>query len=307
MDFTAAINQIFILFLIMFIGVFAKRKKVITGDTEKSISSIIIKIAMPAMVLSSSSIAYQSDIVPNMLSILLVTIVSYFIIIGFAMLSSSLFKFEKKTANVYNSLLVFANVGFMGYPVARALFGEIGVFYTSVVNLVFTSMVWTYGILLYNSKGKLNFKSLVNIGTLSSVIGILLFLLQVRMPAPILAALDLTGEITTPLSMLLIGALIAEINVKALFSDWRVYCISFVKLLLIPLVTALILKAFGLNEMVLSLCVVMAAMPSAATNAIFAKEFDVNPTFASVGVFITTLLCIGTLPLIMYFLTAVVL
>jgi predicted permease len=238
-----------------------------------------------------------------MINIFLITVISYIAIIAFGMINSYVFKFEKSTANVYISLIVFANVGFMGYPVARALYGEIGVFYTSIANLVFTTMVWTYGILLFNSKGKLNLKSLLNIGTISSLLGIFLFLLQITIPGPILSALDLTGRMTTPLSMLLIGALIAKVNIKELFSDWKVYYTSFIKLLVIPLITALILKQLNYNEMVISICTIMAAMPAAATNAIFAKEFDVNPTFASIGVFITTLLCIFTLPFILYFLT----
>lgn len=299
----AAVNQILVLFIIMFIGIISKKKNIINENVEKSISTLLVKIGMPAMVISSSSIAYSSEILPNMFNILLITIVSYISIIAFGSLSSLVFKFEKNTANVYTSLIVFANVGFMGYPVARALYGEIGVFYTAIVNLVFTTMVWTYGILLYNSKGKLNFKSLINIGTISSLLGILLFLIQVHIPGPILSALDLTGRMTTPLSMLLIGALIANVNVKALFSDWKVYWTSFIKLLVIPLITALFLKLLNYNEMVISICTIMAAMPAAATNAIFAKEFDVNPTFASIGVFITTMLCIATLPLILYFLT----
>ncbi|HYE09974.1 MAG TPA: AEC family transporter [Patescibacteria group bacterium] len=299
----AAVNQILVLFIIMFIGVIAKKKNIINETSEKSISTILTKIGMPAMVLSSSSIAYSKEILPNMLHIFLITIVSYIAIIAFGYINSSLFKFEKNTSNVYISLILFANVGFMGYPVARALYGEIGVFYTSIANLVFSTMVWTYGILLFSSKGKLNFKSLVNIGTISSLSGILLFLLQISIPGPLLSALDLTGRMTTPLSMLLIGAMIANVNMKELFSDWKVYWTSFIKLLVIPAVTVFLLKLLNFNEIVVSICTIMAAMPAAATNAIFAKEFDVNPTFASIGVFITTLLCIVTLPLMLYFLT----
>ncbi len=303
MNSTAAINQIFILFIIMFIGVIAKKKGIINESVEKSISTVLTRIAMPAMVLSAAFITYSAEILPNMLQIFVITVLSYIAIILLGTLSGKLLRFDRNTASVYQSLLVFANVGFMGYPVARALYGEIGVFYTSVVNLVFSAMMWTYGILLYNSKEKLNFKSLFNIGTISSLLGILLFMLQVPVPAPILSALDLTGKMTTPLSMLLIGAMIANVSVKLLFSDWKVYWTSFLKLLIFPLATVFLLKLLHLNDMVVAICTIMAAMPAAATNAIFAKEFDVNPTFASIGVFITTLLCIGTLPLILYFLT----
>ncbi|MDF2532835.1 MAG: Auxin Efflux Carrier, partial [Clostridia bacterium] len=130
----AAVNQILVLFIIMFIGVIAKKKNIINETTEKSISTLLTKIGMPAMVLTSSSIAYSKEILPNMLHILLITIASYIAIIAFGYLNSSLFKFEKNTSNVYISLILFANVGFMGYPVARALYGEIGVFYTSIAN-----------------------------------------------------------------------------------------------------------------------------------------------------------------------------
>ncbi|MDF2840984.1 MAG: transporter, partial [Clostridia bacterium] len=252
-----AANQIFILFIIMFIGVIAKRKKIIDENIEKSISTILIRIGMPAMVLSSSSIAFSSEILPNMLSIFIITAVSYMAIIGLGILNSKLFKFDKDTTSVYISLIVFANVGFMGYPVARALFGEIGVFYTSIANLVFSAMMWTYGILLYNNKGKINFKSLTNIGTISSLIAIFLFLFQIAIPAPILSALELTGRMTTPLSMLLIGALIAKVNMKTLFSDWKVYWTSFMKLLVLPMVTALILKQLNYNDIVVSICTIM--------------------------------------------------
>ena len=298
-----AVNQLLILFIIMFIGVIAKKKNVINENMEKSISSLLVKIGMPALVISSSSITYSKEILPNMLNIFLITIASYAVITAFGYINASIFKFERSTANVYISLILFGNVGFMGYPVARALYGELGVFYASIVNLVFSTIAWTYGILLYNSKVKLNFKSLANIGTTSSLLGILLFLMQIPIPRAVLSALDLTGRMTTPLSMLLIGALIANINVKELFSDWRVYWTSFIKLLVIPLTTAFILKLLNFNEMVVSISTIMAAMPSAAINVIVAKEFDVNPDFTSVGVFITTLLCIITLPFMLFFLT----
>lgn len=301
-----AVNQILILFIIMFIGAVAKKRNIINEDIEKSISSILTKIGLPALVLSSSFIAYSSEIVPNMINIFIVTAITYAAVIAFGILNSKLFKLEKSTASVYISLIVFPNAGFMGFPVAYALYGDIGVFYASIANLIFSIVVWTYGVLLYNSKEKLNFKSLANIGTISAILGIIIFLLQIPVPKPILSAMELTGKMTTPLSMLLIGALIANVNVKELFSNWLVYWTCLIKLIVIPIATIFILKYFNYSEMVIAICTVMAAMPAAATNAIFANEYDVNPTFASIGVFMTTLLCIVTLPLMLYILSIAV-
>jgi predicted permease len=290
----------------MLIGIIAKRSNVITESIEKSISTLIMKIAMPALIITSSSIRYSKEIIPNMFNIFLITVISYTLFAVLGMLTSSLFKFDRESSSVYISLLVFANVGFMGFPLAKAVYGDIGVFYASIVNLVFTVGIWTYGILLYNSNGKIEWKNLLNIGTISSIIAIFMFLVQLQLPAPIMTALDLTGKMTTPLSMLMIGSLIAKINLKELFGDWKVYWVSLLKLIIFPLATALILKAFGYNKTVIDICTLMAAVPSAATNSIFANEFNVNPVFASIGVFITTMLCIVTLPFILYFLTLLV-
>lgn len=303
MNFFTAISQILILFIIMFIGAAAKRAKVLNSSIEDSISVLLIQIAMPALVISSTNFERTSEVLPNMLSILAITFVSYLVAIVLSTAAVKALKYDRESANVFISLIVFANVGFMGYPVTRAFFSEVGVFYATVVNLVFTSFLWTYGILLFNSQGKPDYKKLLNIGTISALIAVFMFLFQLRLPYYIQTAFDLTGKMTTPLSMILIGAMIAEIDIAKLVSNKKVYLVAAVKLLIMPLATAFLLKYLGFNSTVISICTVMAAMPSGATNAIFARQFDSEPLFASVGVFITTLLSILTLPITVFVLT----
>lgn len=307
MDFNTAVIQILILFIIMFIGIAAKRARIINNGMEDSISVLLMKIALPALVVSSTNFERTSEVLPNMINILIITIISYILTILLCTMTAKALHFDKKSANVFISLVLFGNVGFMGYPVARAFFGEIGVFYSTVVNLVFTTFLWTYGVLLFDSRGKLDLKKLLNIGSISTVIALFMFFFQLRLPYSLQTALELTGKMTTPLSMLLIGALIAEIDIAKLVSNKRIYLVSAIRLFLIPLATAFILKLMNFNDMVISICTLMAAMPSGATNAIFAKQFDSEPLFASIGVFITTLLSILTLPLIVYILTNFVL
>ncbi|HYE81206.1 MAG TPA: AEC family transporter [Clostridia bacterium] len=303
MDFNTAISQILILFIIMFMGVAAKKSRILDKSVQDSISILLMDVALPALVLSSTNFERTAEVLPNMLSILMITVVSYILTILLCMLIVRVLHYEKKIANVFISLIVFANVGFMGYPVARAFFAEIGVFYTAVANLVFGVFLWTYGILLFNRQEKVELKKLLNLGSISSFIAILMFIFELRLPYPLFSALELTGKMTAPLSMLLIGAIIAEIDIAKLVSNKKAYLVSAIKLVLIPLTTAYILKLMGINSIVISICTLMAAMPSGATNAIFALQFDSEPLFASIGVFITTLLSIITLPLTVYVLT----
>jgi len=307
MDFYTAISQILILFIIMFVGAAAKKAKILNSSIEDSMSVLLIQIAMPALVISSTNFERTSEVLPNMISILAITFVSYILTIVLCTAAVKGLRYDKKSANVFISLIVFANVGFMGYPVARAFFSEIGVFYATAANLVFTSFLWTYGILLFNSQGKPDYKKLLNIGTISALMAVFMSIFQIRLPYYFQTAFDLTGKMTTPLSMLLIGAMIAEIDIAKLVSNKKVYLVAIIKLLIIPLATAFLLKYLGFNDTVISICTVMAAMPSGATNAIFARQFDSEPLFASIGVFITTLLSILTLPLTVFVLTNFVL
>lgn len=303
MDFNTAISQILILFIIMFVGTAAKKAKIIDESIQNSISVILMQIALPSLVLSSTNITRNAEVLPNLISILIITFITYMLTILLCMLIVKGLRFDQKTAAVFIALIVFGNVGFMGYPMAKAFFGEIGVFYATASNLVFTVFLWTYGILLFNRQGKINLKKLLNLGSISTLIAILMFVFQISLPYSFQMAFDLIGKMTTPLAMILIGALIAEIDASKLVSDKKVYLMSAVRLILIPLVTAFFLKFIGFNTMVISVCTLMAAMPSGATNAIFAEQFDVEPLFASAGVFITTLLSILTLPLTLYMLT----
>jgi predicted permease len=303
MDFNTAVNQILLLFIIMFVGIVAKKTKIINESTENSISVLIMNIAMPSMVLASTNFERTSEVLPNMINILLISLVSFTLIILASMVIAKALHFDKKNANVFISLLVFGNVGFMGYPVAKAFFSDIGVFYATAVNLVFALFLWTYGILLFNSQEKINPKKLLNIGTISSIIAILMFVFQLRLPYHFQTAFDMIGKMTTPLSMILIGAMIAEIDAVKLVSNKKVYLVAAIKLIIIPVATAYTLKLMGFNTIVISICTLMASMPSGATNAIFARQFNSEPLFASIGVFITTLLSILTLPLTVYILT----
>lgn len=302
MNLQVAVNQILILFTIMSIGFISKKIKLINENTEKSLSSILLNITLPALMLCTINVNYDSETLPNMLQIFYITLALYGTIVLFANVTAKLFRFKSPLAETYINLITFANVGFMGFPIVNAMLGSIGVLYATVANLIFNVFLWTYGILIINKEGSIDFKKLFNIGTIASALTIILFILKVKMPSILLTALDMVGDMTTPISMILIGSYIADINSVKSFFDWRIGMISLFRLLLIPSALAFILSWLGINNTVISLCTILAAAPSATTNAIFAKQFNAEPTFTSVAVFVTTLLFLLTLPIIIFML-----
>ena len=307
MDFNIAVTQILILFTIMFIGVIARKKNIINEHAKDALSTIIVNIGMPCLVLSSTNFQSSSDIRPNIINIFVITAIYYVAVIIISFLIVKVLKIKVPRSNVFISLLVFANVGFIGYPVARAFFQEVGIFYAAIANLLYHIVMWTFGILLFDSKEKIKFSKIFNVGAVSCAATIILFLSGLKLPYIIQNALQLTGNMSVPLSMILIGAMIAEVKIVNMFSDKDILIMTFIKNFLLPIITAVILKFLGFNAIVISICTLMAAMPSGALNAIFAREYDAEPVFASIGVFVSTLLCIISLPVVVFFLTTIIL
>jgi len=298
MDLQVVMEQILIFFTIMAMGFIGKKSKIIDENTEKSLSNVLLNISLPALMLSSINVDYDSETMPNMLQIFIITFLLYIAVIIFASITAKLFKFKWPLSGTYKNLLVFANVGFMGFPIVNAIFGPIGILYATVANLIFNIFLWTYGILTIKRESSTDFKQLLNIGTIVSALTIFLFLVKIRMPLVLFKALDIVGDMTTPISMILLGSFIGDITSPRLLLDWRIMIISFFKLLLIPVTLSIILKWFEINHIVTSLCVILSATPSAATNAIFAKKFDAEPVFTSIAVFFATLLSLITLPIV---------
>jgi predicted permease len=123
-----------------------------------------------------------------------------------------------------------------------------------------------------------------------------MFVFSVVMPPPFLQNLKLIGDITTPLSMMIIGITLSQADIKGIFAHWRNYVTVLVRLVFIPLLAVCVLPLFGLRGGLLSLSVITAAMPAAAATTILASSYDVAPEEASAIVFLSTVLCIVTIP-----------
>lgn len=126
------------------------------------------------------------------------------------------------------------------------------------------------------------------------------FFLTSRSPCPRSTggAVTLLGDLKTPLSRVVIGGVLAEMALKSVFTNWRVYVVSTMRLLLVPLLTWAILRPFITDPLMLGVPVILAAMPSAANAVLLAEEYRSDAELASQGVFISTLFCIVTIPVI---------
>lgn len=305
-DILSVINQVVILLLLMTTGLIAAKIGIIDRNTRKRVADILILITSPALVITSFQIEGTQDMRNGMI---LVAVFAIIAMPAMALLGKYLWKnsIESRRKVLMHST-IFSNCGYMGYPVLGSLFGNIGIIYASIYVAVFIIYLWTMGVHIY-TKGTKNsvkwYKSILKPGLIAVVIGLVLFFTGLVLPSPIYATLNILGNMTTPLSMILIGALIAEIKLKDGFKDKAEWILIALRLIFIPLVILLALWFIPMPMMIKSICVLLVAMPVAANTAMFATKFGANDILAGKLVVMSTVISMITIPLWMIVLTTV--
>jgi malate permease and related proteins len=225
------------------------------------------------------------------------------LILGLAVIK--LLRVNKAQAGVYKFMAVFGNVVFMGFPMVATIFGSGAVFYASIFVNPIGIMMFSLGIVLTSGgeeKPKIDYKLFVNAPLVSSLIALVIYLLSIRFPTAVTDSLDLLGAMTAPGAMLVIGSSLADIPLREVFDNWRVYVVSLTKLLVGPVLVWLVLKNLISDPMVLGIAVITAAMPIATTATMLSLEYGGDYALASKGVFISTALSLLTIPLTAYLL-----
>lgn len=292
------LNQIIVLFMIMVVGFFARKKGMINNEVNKGLSQLLLNITLPFMIIASFNIEFTSEILVNGVKLLIYSIIIYIIAIPVSKLLY--YRLPQNKSRVLRFITIFSNCGFMGYPVIESIYGKTGVLYTAIFNIPFNILMWIMGILIFTGSMDLKTikKILINPGIISTIIGIIIFIFEIKIPLPIYNTLNIVGQMTTPISMLVVGAMLADVKVKDVLSDISIYYGSFVRLIAIPLIIMLILKAFGVKDMFLGIPVLIMAMPGAANTAIMAEIYGGDASYASKCVFISTMLSAITIPLL---------
>ena len=308
MNFSALLTIIATLFLLMACGFFARKKGIIDDVASKRLSTLIIKIGQPMMIVSALveaefSMEYLTDglIIVGLGMVLhaLMAAMAFFLCKGFRDLD------ERK---ITEFSLVFTNAGFIGFPIMEALFGSYGLFLASFYVISFHLFIWSWGIAILARKRpdiKLTVKKIfINLGSVPCLIGVLLYMAVIPFPNFVIPAflskfMMYLSNLCTPISVLITGALLATRTPKQIFGSGKIYYFSAMKLVVIPLVVCVIGKLIGLPSDMVLFATVEAALPAAASITMFSEMYGLNAGYASQTVGTSSLLSVGTLPLIL--------
>lgn len=300
MELIAIILAIASLFVIIGIGYAARKYGLLNGSRVHLISHILVNIALPAITISSMQVPLTDQTLSIMDRTLLVAGAYYLAAFFISIAICRFLPASRAEKGVFQFMMVFPNTMFMGIPVAEAILGPDSLFYVILFNLPFNLLVFTLGVWLMTQgrPGKFDPKVMLSPGLVASFVGLGLFLVGYMIPAPVLTGLELVGSLTTPLAMLVVGALLATLPVSKLTGDWRVHLLTALRLIVFPVAAFLILSLFIHDPLLLGVSVLLIAMPVAANSVLFSEEYGADSTLASQGVFISTLLCLITIPVL---------
>ena len=154
-------KQIIILFLIIVVGFYARKKNILNEELNKGLSAFLINITLPLLVINSFDFKYSEEMINNIFKALIYSFLAFTITIMAGILLFRKIEDDKK--QILKFFIVFSICGFMGFPIIQSIFGTEGIVYASIFNMVFTVFLWTYGVMLFSGERTVkDWKSILN-------------------------------------------------------------------------------------------------------------------------------------------------
>ena len=301
MDIMVVFQTMLKLFLLLILGFVLFKCHIFDEYTNKKISALIVNVASPMLIISSIAGVEGS----NKSIVFLMIGAGILMYIGFIILGkiiNRIFPFPKKDWPVYECMVVFANTGFMGYPVLLDVFGQEAVFYASLIHMAFNFFVYTYAIMCLtkgdDSEFKLNFKQLLTPGIILIFVGIFIYLFDIQLPSVLMDTINSVGSLTAPLSMMMIGSSLAVYPIKDSFTDWRSYVFAVVRLMIVPFVTMIMCRLLHIDAYYANITIITNAMPVGSMVLMLATQYNANVKIVTRNIVVSTLLSVITIPIV---------
>ncbi|MDR1570693.1 MAG: AEC family transporter [Oscillospiraceae bacterium] len=291
-----AFESVIALFLIVLTGYAARKTGLIEEKGLRTLTSLVLFIATPAIAIEKMQREPTAELIRDLM-------VTFFLGTAIMLVCGAvgylLFKGAQNHRRMAAAhLCMLSNCGFMGYPVVLALLGEDAMILAVMFNASFNVLAWTIGVLLLNSGRKISLrKVLLTPALIGSALGLIFFLARIKLPAILHDPMETLGSLTTPLSMLVIGARMVGQSPRG-FIDRRLWLLSGLRLIVFPAATFYIAGWIGAPTAVQIVVTLLVAMPNATVSAMQAEHYGTDGSFATNSVALSTALSMLTIPLL---------
>lgn len=306
MDVGVVFQQMLILMFLMMIGYLTTKRGLFEKHANVNFSTLVNYVTVPAMILASTAGAGEVGSKADSIFMLVMAVALYAILILISFVTPRLFRVKPDSVGIVQFLTVFANNGFMGFPVVEAIFGTSALFYAAIFNIPNNLLIYSLGVMMI-TKGRrekrADFRTiLTNPANIAALIAMICFFFDIRLPEMVLETADSLGAITSPLAMFLIGASMADIDLKSAFQEKKLYLFAIFRMVLIPVALYPVMRLFIANETMLGILLVISAMPGPAMAVTLSTQYGGKVNLASRYVFLSTLISVLTIPFISWLL-----
>ena len=302
MDFSNIAIALCKLFSLLIVGYFLNKKKILDSHINTGLSALLLNATNPALILSS--LGATGGVAKGDVSKLLVFGLCFYIMLPiFAWLVVHLLRIHPSKRSIAQLLIIFSNTGFMAIPILQTLYGDVSVFYSNILNLPFNFLFFSYGVYLMNretagaSGGKLNWRKFINPGIVASAIALLLYFCNITLPKVATETFSFLGNMTPPLSMIILGSVLAEYPLSSIFKDLKINLMLVLKQLLLPVVATVLAHLVFTDPVITGIITLTFAMPCATMTVMLSKEYKSDTLTASASVVFTTVLSLITIPI----------
>ncbi len=291
-------GQVFTLFSFALLGFGLAKAKIVDKDHAKLLSSLLVYVFLPFNVLKTYMTNFTVNYVKENYMILITSTVTVVVIGVAAHFASKLFTKNKYEQGIFAYAMTCPNVGYMGYPMAAGLLGEVGLMnammFTFPLSLLF---IYSVGFCRLTRR-PLTPKCLLNVAFISVVVGAVLGLLNFQPPAIISSILDAGSSCMGPVSMLMAGIVVSEFKLKPLVCNYHTYIISALRLIIIPVAVGLIASLF-LDDYIVQITVLLYAMPCGLNTIAFPKLIDENCQIGASHALVSNIAACATIPIVL--------
>ena len=285
------------------VGYVAGKLGYLGGDFDRQLSSVVINITCPALILSSAMTGELPDR-RYILPLLLISTLTYILLAAAGFWLPRLLTKRRDDEGAIGFALMFGNVGFMGYPVVASIFGPEAVFYAAVLNVVNTFAVFTLGTILITGKNEVEGerfqkKVLYSTPMLAAYLTMAIVALEIdNIPAVVSQPLSMLGAITVPAALLIIGSSMSHLSLRTMLGNRTVYATTLLRLVLLPVGVHYLMRLVGFDPFVVNINTLVIAMPVATYGTILCLKYKKDTTMITEVTFVTTLLAMVSIPLL---------
>ena len=288
-------SQVGTMFLMMAAGFALAKRRLLTQAAIPQMTNLLLTVVLPCMLVDSMQIERTPALLGSMGYTSLLVAGLYVL---YCLLSIPLFRRQNSaTGKALRFGTLYGNVGFMGLPLIQLVLGEQAMVYGVINLMVFNAFNWSQGVVLMGGRRQVSLKQAVlNPGILGTVVALVLFLCGITLPSMVGSAVSFLGSMNTPLAMVIIGAQMASADWRSVFRSPAILLACGLKLVAMPLLTALILYPLHPEPDLYCTLVLLAGVPTASITAMFAQRYGQDVSTSAQLVTVSTLLSILTLP-----------